>query len=153
MPRLRDVLDRFRPAGAPGQASAVGVPADLGAGLAAELEPLFARLVPVEKACEDLLESARRDAATVGADAARQAGRTVALARRRLDAERAGAVATARLRLDAESADAMRSAEREVSRLRRASQDAMPAQLERIVDSVRALLGEDQPGGAAGSGS
>jgi hypothetical protein len=42
MPRVRDLLYRFRPEGAPGAAAAAGVPADRAAELTAELEPLIA---------------------------------------------------------------------------------------------------------------
>ena len=49
MPRVRDVLYRFRPAGAPGAASSAGVPVDRSADLAAELEPVFALLADTEQ--------------------------------------------------------------------------------------------------------
>ena len=52
MPRTRGLLQRFRGAGAPGAASAVGVPADRVAETAAELEPVFARLAPVQAEAE-----------------------------------------------------------------------------------------------------
>jgi hypothetical protein len=45
VPRVRDWLDRFRPAGGPGAPSAAGVPTDRRAVAAAELAPVFAALV------------------------------------------------------------------------------------------------------------
>lgn len=42
MPRVRDLLYRFRPARAPGAAASAGVPVDRTAELTAELEPLIA---------------------------------------------------------------------------------------------------------------
>lgn len=48
MPRARDFLARFRPAGIPGAAAATGVPADRLAEAGAELEPLFAMLADTE---------------------------------------------------------------------------------------------------------
>jgi len=140
VPRLRDVLYRFRPAGTPGRASATGVPADHGVGPADELESLFAQLAPVERACEELLESARQGAAAVRADAATAAGRALARARDRLEAERVSAAGKARGRRDQESADSMRAAASEVARLRRRTDDVLPRQLERVVASVRSLL-------------
>jgi hypothetical protein len=44
LPQARDFLNRFRPAGAPGAASRVAVPADRTAELASELVPVLALL-------------------------------------------------------------------------------------------------------------
>ena len=151
MPRLRDVLYRFRPAGTPGRASAVGVPADHGVGLAAELEPVFAQLAGVERACEQLLASARADAAAVRADAAAAAEQTLARARDRLQAERVSAAGKARERRDEESTDSMRAATREVARLRLRADDVLPQQLERVVASVQSFLDAGEAATAAGA--
>jgi len=70
MPRVRDVLYRFRPSGAPGGASTSGVPIDRAATVAAELEPLFGQLAEVERQCESIQDAARRDTAAVKAAAA-----------------------------------------------------------------------------------
>ena len=42
VPRVSDLLYRFRPSGAPGAATQAGVPADRARDLAEELEPVFA---------------------------------------------------------------------------------------------------------------
>ncbi len=67
MPRVRDWLDRFRPAGGPGAPSAAGVPTDRHAAASAELAPVFAALAEAGRIAQD----ARRSAAD-------QAGRLVA---------------------------------------------------------------------------
>lgn len=61
MPAMRDFLERFRPAGAPGPAAAA-VPADRPAELAAELEAVFALLNEAE--AERLEISTRRTGST-----------------------------------------------------------------------------------------
>jgi len=63
MVRARDILYRFRPAGAPGAAGAAGVPVDRAADLEAELAPVLALLADTEAACDALIEEARRRAA------------------------------------------------------------------------------------------
>ncbi len=86
VPSTRDLLQRFRPAGAPGAATATGVPADRGEERAAELAGIFAA---VEGAV---------------ADADRIRGVAVAEAQRRRERAREQAVASvAQARLDAEA--------------------------------------------------
>lgn len=75
MPKVRDFLDRFRPAGTPGAAGAVGVPADRQAGAEAELAPAFAVLAEIERHCTEVRERAQRQAA-------RQTERRIAWPRR-----------------------------------------------------------------------
>ncbi len=144
MPRIRDVLYRFRPAGAPGQASAAGVPADRAADLAAELEPLFARLAPVERARADLLESARSDAAAVRAEAATGAERMLARAREQVGAERADAAGAARARVRSDTADLIAAAQAEAVRLRGRTELITPGQVEHVLASVRSLIGSGE---------
>jgi hypothetical protein len=65
MPRVRDFLYRFRPAGAPGAAAEAGVPIDRTAELTAELEPLFASLARTERECANIRDHAKADAAAI----------------------------------------------------------------------------------------
>jgi hypothetical protein len=59
MPRVGDLLDRFRPAGTPGPAAAAGVPADRRAAAAEEeLAPVFTALADVERECTALHDAA-----------------------------------------------------------------------------------------------
>src|SRR5689334_2559427 len=98
MPRLRDLLDRFRPAGAPGAASAAGVPVDRREGVVAELEPVFAALAGVDAACAELRRTARAQAQRCLEDARDRAGAIVSRATGSIAAERAAAAVTVRAR-------------------------------------------------------
>lgn len=83
VPSLRDFLNRFRPAGAPGAARAA-VPVDQRRRRERELEPVLMLLDGVAAECAQLITAAQRDAgeimaaarsdaAAIAADAARQA--------------------------------------------------------------------------------
>lgn len=65
MPGWRDFLDRFRPAGAPGAASAGAIPIDRAAAAAAELMPLLERLDTAQDEVQRLRAAAREQAAQV----------------------------------------------------------------------------------------
>jgi hypothetical protein len=65
VPGVREWIDRFRPAGAPGAATATGVPIDRREAARAELEPVFAALAG------DIDQAAQRRGAMV-AEASRQ---------------------------------------------------------------------------------
>lgn len=144
MPRVRDLLYRFRPAGAPGAAGSAGVPADRRGDLAAELEPLFAQLVTTERECAEILESAHRDADESRARAGEQARRSVAAARGRLDAERAAAAARMRQPGEPGTGDVIAPSELEVTELRRRAGERMPAYVDLVVASVLRLIGDEQ---------
>ncbi|HMD92195.1 MAG TPA: hypothetical protein VKG80_06085, partial [Trebonia sp.] len=68
MPGLRDYLDRFRPAGAPG-AGGTGVPADRSRELETELTTVLALLDGVHAECAGVVAQARRDAERIVAAA------------------------------------------------------------------------------------
>ncbi len=142
MPRLRDVLYRFRPAGTPGRASASAVPVDRAAGLVAELEPVFARLTPVESSCDDMVQAARTAAAATRAAAAVEADRVIARAREQVGTERARAGQQARERQEAESAQVMAAAGDEVEQCRLRTSALLPGYVDRVVASLSPLLGE-----------
>src|ERR1019366_3273449 len=57
-----NILDRFRPVGAPGPAGPAGVPAADDQGPAVELAPVFDALAADVQACRTLVAEARRDA-------------------------------------------------------------------------------------------
>jgi hypothetical protein len=136
--RLRDLLDRFRPVGSPGAASPVGVPADRGAELTAELEPIFTTLAEVERAC-----AALRSEAAVAAERRRQAARAeaeavVAAGREHAAQERAGAAVGAQ-QLAAEQAHAqLAGSSLEQSHLRARATERMPAFVDQVVVAVLA---------------
>jgi hypothetical protein len=80
--RLRDFLERFRPAETPG-ASATGVSADRTAERAAELEPALAQLPDVRQEAAPVRAAADEAAKAVRQDAAQEAAELVAAARER----------------------------------------------------------------------
>jgi len=91
---LLSILDRFRPAGAPGSAGVVGVPALDDTGPASELAPVFAALEPDVSACAEEVAAARA-AARSSNDAANEcAAALLAEAHLQADAARARAAAT-----------------------------------------------------------
>ena len=144
MVRVRDVLHSFRPAGAPGAAGAAGVPADRGADLAAELEPVFAQLAGTERECAGIAARAGQAAAKVRAREAERARGTIAAARERMDAERAAAVAQMRPNALAKSTAAAVAAEREAAEIRRHAVERMGSYVDLIVVSVDRLIDDTQ---------
>lgn len=100
MASTRDLLQRFRPAGAPGAATATGVPADRVRERQAELDPVFALFADTVTEVATI----RREA-TVEAERRRQKAREAALAR----------VAAARLEADSLRAQAVSEAQRAVT--------------------------------------
>jgi len=115
LPQLRDFLDRFRPAGAPGAARA-GVPADRAGELASELEPVLAQLADTEAECRRIVADAEQEASRIAADARAQAAWLAADAQRRADAARDAAaertLAAARAEADASARAAAEQASR-----------------------------------------
>lgn len=96
MPSTRDLLQRFRPAGAPGAATATGVPADRSEERAAELAGVFAVLEATVAEAERVRQSVRARAQEIRNSAREQALATVAQAR--LDAETLRTLAVAEAR-------------------------------------------------------
>ena len=147
MPRVRDLLYRFRPAGAPGGASATGVPADRAATVAAELGPLFGQLAEVERQCDSIQDAARRDAAAINAAAAERARAIVAEATGRLGSERAAAGARIRDQAAADEAAELAAARVEATAIRDRAARRMAAYVDRVVTGVDELIGAGQPPG------
>lgn len=140
MPGVRDFLDRFRPAGAPGTASGAGVPTDRRADATAELAPVLAALTGIERECAALRDEAARDAAQWADEAARQASALVARAAVSAAAERAEAAAQGRRRVRVEAAGIAAAAVEEAEAVRRNAELRLPDLLARVVDRVRADL-------------
>ena len=140
MPRLRDILERWRPAGAPGSAGGVGVPSDRLAAVAQELEPVFAALAEVEQACHRLGEEAQEAAAARLSEAGGQARTLIARGRVDAEAERAAAAARVRELVSADIAHLAAEAEKAADEVRRAAASHRSQQLARVMARVRADL-------------
>ncbi|HET6967588.1 MAG TPA: hypothetical protein VFI44_04880 [Ornithinibacter sp.] len=141
MPRVRDVLHRFRPSGTPGAATAAGVPADRAGELAAELEPVLALLAETDRECADILERARVEEAEIRARDAVRARAVLAAGRALVEAERAAATARSRGRGD-DRAGAVPPEGQGGPDGRRRLDDALAPHVDLVVDAVRALLGQ-----------
>jgi len=85
-----NILDRFRPVGAPGAASPAGGPASDTLGPAAELVPVFAALADDVESCRTLVEDARRDASTEISTAQDRANALVSRADKRRNLQKRG---------------------------------------------------------------
>jgi hypothetical protein len=120
------------------------VPADRGADLAAELEPVFARLASTEHECANIAVRASQAAAKVRAREAERARGTIAAARERMDAERAAAVAQMRPNALEKSTSAAVAAEREAAEIRRHAVERMGSYVDLIVVSVDRLIDDTQ---------
>ena len=148
MPRVRELLNRFRPAGAPGAASGAGVPVDRRAGVEAELEPVFAALEETQRECARLREDALADASAGDTDAAGRAASIVEQARLDATALRAEAAAEARQHVAKEIAEVGAAAAEQVDEVLRAAQRRRPELVAAVVAVVRAELA-GLPGGPA----
>src|SRR5512133_846364 len=142
MPRVRELLNRFRPAGAPGAASGAGVPVDRRAGVEAELEPVFAALEETQRECARLREAALAAASGSGTEAAGRAASIVERARLDATALRAEAAAEARQHAAKEIAEVDAAAAEQVDEVRRAAQHRRPELVAAVVAAVRAELAE-----------
>lgn len=90
---VSNLLQRLRPAGAPGTAGPVAVPAKAEDGPAAELAPVFEALASVISRCDAIRTAAEEAAAAEAASAQRDAATVISDATSRAPAERAAAAA------------------------------------------------------------
>jgi vacuolar-type H+-ATPase subunit H len=147
VPGLRDYLDRFRPAGAPG-AGGAAVPADRSRELEAELTTVLALLDGVHAECAGVVAQARRDAERIVAAARSEATTMTADADQRARAERDEAAWEVLAAARTEAADAVARARQQALRIRERAEQRIPALAGRAVGLVRGLGTE--PSGCAG---
>ncbi len=140
MPRSRDILRRFRPAGTPGAPSAAGVPADRVAELSAELEPVLALLAAAQQEADRIRRDAEQEAEQIRQRAAERAGALVLTAQRDAAAERADAALRVRRLVDEETAAALAAAEQGAQDLTRTAEQNMNAFVDRVLTEVRGNL-------------
>lgn len=142
MAALRDLLQRFRPSGAPGAAAGAGVPADRRARAEAELEPVFAALAPTVARCAEIRRVGTALAAGLDARAQRRAENILASADRTASDERADAGAKARASLAAEFIAIDADAARESDQVRRHADAVMTVLVARAVEQVHREVAE-----------
>ncbi len=145
VPQLRDFLDRFRPAGAPGATARTGVPVDRSRELAAEVGPVLALLDGVGAERERIILQARRDAGQVMAAARTEAAAITADAGQRAQAARDEAARRVLARAKDEAVSTVASAVREAARTRELAQQRMPSLVDLAIGLIWQLqAGEDQ---------
>lgn len=153
MSPVRDILQRFRPAGTPGKAAAAGIPADRARDVAAELLPVFASLAATQAESASIVSQAERDSQRIRADARARADHLVADARERVRAVRADAAAAVLAQAAADADAALGSAEREAQAIRARAAQRMPAYVSRAVQAVRGLTEDAADDGGKGHGA
>ncbi len=147
MPGLRDYLDRFRPAGAPG-AGGTGVPADRPRELETELTTVLALLDGVHAECTSIVAKARRDAERMVAAARGEAAAVADDADRRARAARERAAREVLAAARTEAVGTVAHAEKQALRVRERARQRIPALASRAVGLVRGLGAE--PSASAG---
>lgn len=137
MPRPRDILQRFRPAGTPGAATPTGVPADRVAEVAAELEPVLALLADAVQEADRVRAEGRAEAERRRQRSAEQAGALVASAHRQAQAARSDAALQAARDVEAEAATTLAEAERAAAAVRQRAAERLPRYVDRAVAMAR----------------
>jgi hypothetical protein len=144
MPRVSDLLYRFRPSGAPGAATQAGVPSDRVRDLAEELEPVFASLAQTQADCGRLVEEARAQAVRIRSRDAAEVERLLATAAPRAAAERARAAAAARAATGDDTTRLVVGTDEQLMRLRGRLEQMLPGFRAEVAGSIQALLDEGQ---------
>lgn len=139
------ILDRFRPAGAPGGAAPAGVPADRSAATAAELAAVFAQLADTEREADRLRAEGLAEAERLRRAAAQRSAALVAEAHQRAEAERAAAAAARQRTALEEEQRILAAATAEGQRVRAVSEQRLPEYVDRVVATARSLLDGDRP--------
>jgi hypothetical protein len=137
---LSDLLQRLRPAGAPGAAGPVAVPAEEEDATALELAPVFDALAPVLAECAAIRSAAERAGADEVARARREAEALLADAAARAPGERAAAATRIHRSGDAEAEEVLATALAEAERLRAAGQQRLAELTDLVISNIRAGL-------------
>lgn len=140
MAGVRAILDRLRPAGAPGTATRAGVPADRLETLSHELAPVFEHLAPIQSECERIVAAAAEAAREREAAASQQARDLIDRARAEGEAERSAALSAARATAAEETERCLAEAAEQVQVVRRRGEQRQPRLLARVLDTVRTDL-------------
>ncbi|MEU5261968.1 hypothetical protein [Amycolatopsis sp. NPDC021455] len=140
MPALRDLLDRFRPAGTPGAAARPGVPADRRTEAAAELAPVLAALDDAQARAAEIRREATEEASRRRREAAARAETIVAQARMDAASTRADSALRVRREGAAEATAMTETAAAGTDRIRARIAARMPDHVERVLTEARSIL-------------
>lgn len=136
----RNLLQRFRPAGAPGAAGSVGVPTDVEHTAAAELAPVFAALEPTVAQCDRLRADAAGRAEAAYARSEQDNAHRAALAAARAPAERAASAARLRDAGDAGIEALLTAARADAARVEAEGRTRIPELVTQVIDALRTEL-------------
>lgn len=136
MTTLRQLLQRFRPAGAPGAAGQAAVPADRAARAEEELRPVFAVLADADAEATAIRAAAQAAAAQRRRWAGLAARRIVTAAHTRAQQTRAEAFAAARADAARTAQTAMADAQRTADAVRARARARLDAAVPSIVSAV-----------------
>ena len=131
-----NILDRFRPVGAPGPSGPAGVPSADVEGADAELLPVFEALQPDTEAARRHLEEASEQARTLLTDARRQADADVAQARLDSAAVRARAAEQVSREAAAQDQELLDRAQQRADGISAAAAGKLPPLARKIAASV-----------------
>lgn len=135
---LQDLLNRLRPAGAPGPAGPVAVPAEEEDREAAELAPVFGALAETVDDTEAVRDAGADRAAAITAEAEKEAAALVANATSRAPGERAAAAARVHEAGDDEAAALLTEAKRQAAQLKADSGQRLDELTELVIANLRA---------------
>lgn len=137
MPTARDLLQRFRPVGAPGAAAPAGVPADRVAELGRELQPVFDQLAATVAEAARIRTDAAAEVRTRRGRGEERAAAVVEAAHRDAEMARAGAAAAVLRRAEQENAAALDEARHEADAVAARAREHSAVLVARVVAAVR----------------
>jgi hypothetical protein len=135
-----NILDRFRPVGAPGPVGPAGVPAAGERGPSVELVPVFTALAPDIESARNLIDQAEKEAADIVSRAREEA--SALLAQAQLDGRSARARAAARVAQDNTEHDQalLANARNQADALARTRAALLPEMTRTVIDRMLAEL-------------
>jgi len=145
---LREMLRRFRSAGAPGAPTAGAVPADRRGEQAAELVPVFALLDEAQAQAREIRARGNASAAEIQAAATRESQAVIRNARERAALVREESRQQAFALAEAQSAAMIARAQAEAEAIRHRAMPRVTDFVQRIVaEAIARLRTEDEPDG------
>lgn len=145
MPTARDLLQRFRPLGAPGAAAPPGVPADRQAERGREVQPLFDALAGAQEEAARIRAAATAQAHVRREKAEQEAAALLRTARRDAVTARAETAASAAARAGEERRRVLADAEADAAAVVRRAEGRYAGLVEMVVRDVRAHAGHRTP--------
>ncbi|MET0765951.1 MAG: hypothetical protein ABWY29_13885 [Blastococcus sp.] len=145
MPTARDLLQRFRPVGTPGAAAPAGVPADRGAELSRELQPVFDELAGADEEAGRIRLVAAAEARARRDRAQQQASALVEAARRNAQRARADAAAALVRQAEEEDTAVLAAADQDAAAVTRQAASRYAGLVQQVVRAVRDLAAERTP--------